>query len=493
MNRTSLPITEIQVIDRQRQDLGDIIELAESITQYGLIQPIVINQDKRLIAGGRRLAAHIHLKRETIEVVYRETLSEDQVYLLELEENVRRKDETWQERTTSIAKIHKVKRRLAALDGDQWGTRETAEMLGIKGHSNVHMALKVAALIEQGDKEILSAESFSDAWKNVIMRREEEAANALLESFRKQTSAPHEEQKTQALIAEFEEVQSTDNGLEQAKQKYYSNPHNPPDSFDAYWSAHTAEIESRRNTIYLSNRFHNIDCISFMLQEDNRERFDAIVTDIPYGIDMDMLNQQNPHGGMKDIVTVEVEHDVKENEELYKQFFPAAFQCLKDNKYLITWCDQMQFQLMYDIATNAGFKVQRWPITWVKTHPCMNQSANVNFTKTTEIAIVCRKGTCTLTKANIPSHIIASHDELKEQLGHPFVKPFAIWEHLINAVTIEGQSILEPFSGRGSGVISALRLKRNVTGCELNVAHFNALMQNIQTYYTSINPRSVFK
>ena len=92
MNRQTLPINEILSADRQRLDLGDIADLALSIQRYGLIQPIVINQEKRLIAGGRRLAAHQHLGRTHIEVVYRETLSVDELHELELEENVRRKE-----------------------------------------------------------------------------------------------------------------------------------------------------------------------------------------------------------------------------------------------------------------------------------------------------------------------------------------------------------------------------------------------------------------
>ena len=36
----------------------DVRELAESIKDQGLLNPIVINKDKKLIAGGHRLAAY---------------------------------------------------------------------------------------------------------------------------------------------------------------------------------------------------------------------------------------------------------------------------------------------------------------------------------------------------------------------------------------------------------------------------------------------------
>ena len=52
-----LRIDKIIVGDRLRQELGDIDALATSIADVGLIHPIVIDQDNRLLAGYRRLAA----------------------------------------------------------------------------------------------------------------------------------------------------------------------------------------------------------------------------------------------------------------------------------------------------------------------------------------------------------------------------------------------------------------------------------------------------
>lgn len=50
-------IKDIIVGERHRKDLGDITRLAESIKQVGLLQPVVITPDKKLIAGRRRLKA----------------------------------------------------------------------------------------------------------------------------------------------------------------------------------------------------------------------------------------------------------------------------------------------------------------------------------------------------------------------------------------------------------------------------------------------------
>ena len=62
-----IPISEIKIGRRIRKDLGDIKPLAESMDSVGLIQPIVVSSENRLLAGRRRLAAAKLLKWKTIE------------------------------------------------------------------------------------------------------------------------------------------------------------------------------------------------------------------------------------------------------------------------------------------------------------------------------------------------------------------------------------------------------------------------------------------
>lgn len=506
MNQTTLKLNEIIVENRQRQDYGDISELATSIARFGLIQPIVVNQENRLIAGGRRLAAVISLGHDTINVVYRETLSQDELYELELEENVRRKEMTWQERVLNIKTIHDLKSKRAALAGDSWTQRATAEMLGIKGVSNVNYALRIADLIKSGDKEITESDNLSDAWKK-LMGREERAmlaelarrSGAILGNFNSimppSSLAGFGIEKHIDMPPESECLISNPSAKDAAQAQYLSNPLNPPEEFESYWLERqelSSKKEQHKNTIYLSKMLYCCDSIDLMNHPDCKERFDAIITDIPYGIDMSMLNQGNDGHAFQNIESVLSEHTVEGNEDLFKRFFPAAYHCLKPNTFLITWVDMWQWRAMADLAIEAGFRVQRWPITWLKSHTCMNQSANTNFTKTTEVALVCRKGTPTLCRTNIPAHITASHDDMKDSFDHPFVKPFAVWSHLIQAVTLEGQHILEPFVGHGSGLLSMLKMKRTVTACEINVEHFNSLIENTKQFYLQQNPNIQF-
>ena len=498
---------EILVINRQRLDYGDIDALAKSISEHGLIQPIIINQEKRLIAGGRRLAAMQQLGWTEIPIVYRETLTEDELYVLELEENVRRRDETWQERCLHIATIHRLKQKAKAIEGDSWTQRATAELLGVDSVREVNHALLMARLLEseldenkkpKPDARFWPCETISEAFR---LHFRDEADRGLAELARRQAErsaavAQIEVEEEDVDLGEFEDAQGqavivigepTD-PLAKARAQYYSNPLNPPGSFEEYWQYRQAMLDDKQNTIYLSKQLINTNCIDFM--RSNPGRFDHVITDIPYAIDLDMISQSN--NKFRAIDTVEELHDVDYNLQLIADFFPAAFSTIKEKGFCITWCDQMLWQYMYDHAVKAGFAVQRWPITWVK-NTAMNSCIAYNTTKNTEIAIVCRKKGTTLAKQPNTSVIQCGKDDICNSIDHPFAKPFEIWKFLVEMATLEGQSILEPFAGRGSGVISMLRLNRAVLGTELDTTHYNALLENVkQLHYLPINPNYKF-
>jgi ParB family chromosome partitioning protein len=63
-----LPIDQIIVGDRTRRNLGDIAGLATSIAEIGLLHPITVDENGRLLAGARGLAACKRLGLETVEV-----------------------------------------------------------------------------------------------------------------------------------------------------------------------------------------------------------------------------------------------------------------------------------------------------------------------------------------------------------------------------------------------------------------------------------------
>jgi ParB family chromosome partitioning protein len=87
-----IPVKDIIVKKRIRQDMGDIPALAESMKQFGLLSPLVINKKNELLAGGRRLEAARYLGWKTINVVVLDVPEKLAKLEYEIEENIQRQN-----------------------------------------------------------------------------------------------------------------------------------------------------------------------------------------------------------------------------------------------------------------------------------------------------------------------------------------------------------------------------------------------------------------
>ena len=103
-----IPIESIKVKKRIRQEMGDISALAESMKRFGQISPIVINSDKVLIAGGRRLEAARSLGWNNINAVIAEITDELTMLEYEREENIQRMNFTSSEEAVASQKIYEL-------------------------------------------------------------------------------------------------------------------------------------------------------------------------------------------------------------------------------------------------------------------------------------------------------------------------------------------------------------------------------------------------
>lgn len=94
MRTPTMRISEIVVTGRHRWDLGDINRLAASIQDNGLITPIAVLEDGRLVAGQRRLTACEQLGWDSIPVHIMESGEALALLRRELAENSDRKSFT---------------------------------------------------------------------------------------------------------------------------------------------------------------------------------------------------------------------------------------------------------------------------------------------------------------------------------------------------------------------------------------------------------------
>lgn len=98
-NATEIPVDEILIESNPRKTFNEstIKELAESISQYGLLQPVVVRKKAgkyELINGERRFRAHKLLKKKTILAIVKnvEQIDISKLPEIKLVENLQRED-----------------------------------------------------------------------------------------------------------------------------------------------------------------------------------------------------------------------------------------------------------------------------------------------------------------------------------------------------------------------------------------------------------------
>lgn len=84
----NIKLEDIKIGKRFRQDMGDVNDLARSIQKVGLLHPIVVNEDNKLIAGQRRIEAFKALGFTEIPVT---VINLKAILNGEIDENINRK------------------------------------------------------------------------------------------------------------------------------------------------------------------------------------------------------------------------------------------------------------------------------------------------------------------------------------------------------------------------------------------------------------------
>jgi ParB/RepB/Spo0J family partition protein len=177
-----LPISEISILrDERQRRVIETEDLQKSIRQIGLINPIVVKLDETgrhvLVAGERRLRACIALKWVEIPVQFADQLSPVQASIIELEENIKRKELPWQDFINAIGRLHKLH-----MDNEEkWSQAATAQALSLTD-ATVSMYLRVSNYMDdERVKKCTNARQAYDVIERRESRRKEAAFAQLLE------------------------------------------------------------------------------------------------------------------------------------------------------------------------------------------------------------------------------------------------------------------------------------------------------------------------
>lgn len=432
-------ISDIELGERGRKDYGDLSNLSESIVEHSLIQPPLVcehdgTKSWKLIAGGRRLAC-LQALSEWIPVMTQIQLNEAQQLEMELAENSRRKEMSWQEEALLIWRAHEAHVRAGNPLKSSWGCRDTGKLMGVS-HSHVAHALHVVEHgLLKGVKEIMEAKNINEAYNVLLRLREADGNERLAQNMRKKIDVTELTRPPKAApMKSMSGVRGDGSDVD--------------DVFDLDVSLGLETPLERgpaeaRHEFPLSEWLTLGDSVKVVMPSWPDECVDHIVTDPPYAIDI-------IDAGLKEAALVKDTHDKKENLAMFPEMIAQFWRILRPNGFCIVWYDLEHDTLLRKLMKKAGFKVQQKPGLWFKPYKIKNLSPSTNFTGNYETCLIARKGNATLFKKGQDCAVSASMDAEGKLYSNPFSKPYKVWKHFLEAIAEPGQVIADPFAGQMS-------------------------------------------
>lgn len=462
MTPETIPFSSIVLADRIRKTYSGIEELADSIEAQGLIQPLVLEATTdsdlttyRLVAGGRRHAALTSLGVTTLyhgvssdpsrPGFLLADLSADVLrsLLIEISENHNREDLDWRDDLAAIVKAWYMWEREQHVNGEPALRRLFGDLVKVPYADVTNGLLIHEDVVANPDRYAECSSIFAAYQKFLKIKADAVAKIAAEKSFAKVPAFRADAQPTPPLILEP-----------------------------------TADGERPPVVIPLSQSLLNTNGLDFMasLPPDS---FDHIITDPDYAVDVDRLE-----AGVGDAAAGVVQDSISESLRDLERFLYEAFRVTRN--FCVFWYDLDHHEKLQRMAVSVGWRVQRWPLTWHKIDHRSNGAPQHNFPKSTEWAMVLRKPSATLAQVQTSSCFSHPSGDTVRAFGHPFAKPDPVWRWLFNAVAVKGQTILDPFAGKGSCPVAAVGWGLRPVATEIQEVHFNDLVLNVAGAYRKV-------
>jgi len=423
---TTLNLSDINISDRVREDFGNIDELARSISELGLIQPIVVNRELKLIAGERRLKALTKLGVDTLThghtFVYNDELDPLRLKAMEVEENVRRKGLTWQEEVLAKKRLLEIMQELHGV-----ATAGRPSRAEVSGESSGGFGInKLAALL---------GESNAQTSKDVELAGLIETVPQLA---KQDTKEGARRMAQLAMAVAVSQVQQA------------ANPTNP---IDVPCTLVQGDFNETARDILSSSSV------------------DFIICDPPYGEDAEGMGPKSP-----EMLAKAFNDSRNATVELYKALAKESYRVLKPDSFAMFFFGPRLYGHIAVACLAAGFDVDMVPLIWVKNN-VINTSPYTRYGRSYEPIIVARKGAPKLmrpSQRDVLQFDAVQMRSTQEQKFYHAQKPVALIEKLILDTTIEGELIVDFTAGSGTTGVAALKNKRQCvlferdkTACEL--------------------------
>lgn len=434
----TVPFTQIKFGERFRQDYTGVEELALSIHDKGLLQPIIVDQHLNLLAGGRRFKAIEYLRNEgsddweEVNVTVRQSETEMDAREIELIENMMRRDLSWDEKIMLTREIH----RLYEKNNKDWSGRKTAELLE-RSVGSVASQLQLADALD-AVPELKKAKN-ADQAKKIL---DSAYLKAALSELAKRTS-------------ETTSKESQDLDL----------------------------LISRGEIAYIVKDV--FEGMAEMVTEDLEVSF--IEVDPPYAVDLAKMKRPSKTADdskVHEYIEIEKEDYVEFLNKLCKELYRVSSPYMS----IVFWFGSQWYKEVYTALTDAKFKIDPIPAIWTKGHGQVN-----NVTEKLARTYECffygfkpeRGSGCVLKQGR--SNNFEFRGVVPSDKYHPTQRPLSLMEEIIDVfgakLPKDKNKIFVPFLGSGITILAANQMGYKAFGFDKNPDYKSKFLYEIRREY----------
>lgn len=438
-----IPLGQI-IVDRpnrQRREI-EVEDLKASMERRGLLQPIIVRamgaERFEVIAGERRFTAATQLGWPTIPSLLASDLSPIELQIIELEENFRRKDLSWQDQARAYATIHSL---FCSLD-EEWNMTETAEHLGVQV-SWVSRNLKVA---EELNVERIEKSSTLNEALNFLSRQDKRAAAVALDDLL--GGSPEEPGVAQPSVINLYDAPvstpiTTLGGMgEHGKLMPHTAPIPPP----------PPEVLN----------------LSFLDWAPTYQgpKFNLIHCDFPYGVNL-FSSEYGQRG-------TEEESSYEDEKEIYFSLLECFCKNLdgfaSTSAHFVFWFSMKHYEPTMRMLRSFAPSIE-WsphPLIWHKSDNAgIIGDSRRDARHVYETALFGRRQGRVIVQSK-SDHYSSPTDRAL----HPSAKPRPMLSHFFEMLVDEHTSLLDPTCGSGTALVAADALGASrVLGLDINPAH----------------------
>lgn len=369
----------------------------------------------------------------------------------ELDENLRRKDLTWQEHAAAV-------KRLQDLRGKQAHAKHQEDVKEVK-----------ARIAEATDLDLPGIPALEDQLETLLSTPISVPIVATAKEVYPELSIDHARDltKKETIVAahlhrpEIAKAKSVDEAFKILKREEQSKKN--MELAAAVGATFTASLHS----------VHNVNCLEWMAKPENANQFDVILTDPPYGMGADSFGDA---GGKLSGIEHRYDDSPEHFRELMSKWAPLAFQVAKMQAHAYVFCDIEHFLWLRETMRKAGWYVFRTPLINFKTNSGRVPLPDRGPRRQYEILLYAIKGDKPVT--HIYPDVIQSQAD--ENMSHGAQKPVAVYQNLLQRSVRAGDKVLDSFGGSGTLIPAAHTFKCTATVLEMNPEYYGMCLKRVQ-------------